>query len=52
MIKQGLFYHSEDLSNLKNDDLKYFDTLGIKYVLDYRSKEKVLENPDIQVKGV
>lgn len=52
MIKWGLFYRSEDLSNLKNDDLKYFETLGIKYVLDYRSKEEVLENPDIQVKGV
>ncbi|ELC8442725.1 tyrosine-protein phosphatase [Clostridium perfringens] len=48
-VKWGLFYRSEDLSDLKGDDLKYFESLGIKYVLDYRSKEEVLNNPDVQI---
>lgn len=51
-VKWGLFYRSEDLSQLKDDDLKYFESLGIKYVLDYRSKDEVLKNPDVQVKSV
>lgn len=48
-VKWGLFYRSEDLSDLKNEDLGYFKTLGIKYVLDYRSKEEKKQNPDVQV---
>lgn len=52
MVKWGLFYRSEDLSNLKDNDLKYFNTLGIKYVLDYRSKEEEEQNPDVKVKSV
>ncbi|MBY0755123.1 tyrosine-protein phosphatase [Clostridium sardiniense] len=51
-VKWGLFYRSEDLFNLKGDDLEYFKTLGIKYVLDYRSKEEADKSPDVQVEGV
>jgi protein-tyrosine phosphatase len=51
-VKWGLFYRSEDLSNLKDDDLKYFESLGIKYVLDYRSEDEVSRNPDVQVRLV
>ncbi|MDZ4993332.1 protein-tyrosine-phosphatase [Clostridium perfringens] len=51
-VKWGLFYRSEDLSTLKGEDLEYFKSLGIKYVLDYRSKEEVLSNPDVQVDSV
>ncbi|CEQ17962.1 tyrosine-protein phosphatase [Paraclostridium sordellii] len=51
-VKWGLFYRSEDLSNLKGEDLKYFESLGIKYVLDYRSSDEVLKNPDVEVKSV
>ncbi len=51
-VKWGLFYRSEDLFNLKGSDLEYFKTLGIKYVLDYRSKEEVEKNPDVEIKGV
>lgn len=51
-VKWGLFYRSEDLSALKEEDLEYFKSLGIKYVLDYRSKEEVLSNPDVQVDSV
>ncbi|MEG1131990.1 MAG: tyrosine-protein phosphatase [Romboutsia sp.] len=51
-VKWGLFYRSEDLSNLKDNDLKYFESLGIKYVLDYRSEDEVSRNPDVQVKLV
>lgn len=51
-VKWGLFYRSEDLSDLKGDDLKYFESLGIKYVLDYRSKEEIANAPDVQVNSV
>ncbi|MGG7077897.1 tyrosine-protein phosphatase [Clostridium sardiniense] len=51
-VKWGLFYRSEDLSNLKGNDLEYFKTLGIKYVLDYRSKQEEGGKPDVEVDGV
>lgn len=52
MVKWGLFYRSESLSKLKGEDLEYFNTLGIKYVFDYRSLEEVKLRPDRNVKGV
>lgn len=51
-VKWGLFYRSEDLFNLKGSDLEYFKTLGIKYVLDYRSKEEAEKNPDVEVEAI
>lgn len=51
-VKWGLFYRSESLSNLKGEDLEYFKSLGIKFILDYRSKEEALNAPDIQLDSV
>ena len=51
-VKWGLFYRSEDLSNLKGEDLEYFKSLNIKYVLDYRSESEEENAKDVQVKGV
>lgn len=51
-VKWGVFYRSETLHKLKGNDLKYFKTLGIKYIFDYRSNEEVKLNPDVQVEGV
>lgn len=52
IVKWGLFYRSEDLSNLKDSDLEYFKTLGIKNILDYRSKQEEEGKPDVEVNGV
>lgn len=52
MVKWGLFYRSELLSKLKGEDLEYFNTLGIKYIFDYRSLEEVKLRPDRNVEGV
>ncbi|SHE84992.1 tyrosine-protein phosphatase [Clostridium fallax] len=51
-VKWGLFYRSEDLSKLKDDDLKYFKTLGIKYILDYRSKEEKERFQDFKLNDI
>lgn len=51
-VKWGLFYRSESLSNLKGEDLEYFKSLGIKFILDYRSKEEALNAPDVQLNSV
>lgn len=51
-VKWGLFYRSEELSNLTGKDLEYFKTLDIKYVLDYRSDSEEKKAKDVQVDGV
>lgn len=50
-VKWGLFYRSEALNKLKGEDLEYFNTLGIKYIFDYRSLEEVKLSPDRNVEG-
>lgn len=51
-VKWGLFYRSEELSNLTGKDLEYFKTLDIKYVLDYRSDGEEEKAKDVDVDGV
>ncbi|OPX48369.1 tyrosine-protein phosphatase [Clostridium thermobutyricum] len=52
MVKWGYFYRSEYLKELDSKDLRYFKTLNIKYVFDYRSKSEVNDAPDMQIEGV
>lgn len=51
-VKWGLFYRSEELSNLKGSDLEYFKSLGIKNVLDYRAEDECKLSPDVEVNSV
>lgn len=45
-IKWGSFFRSGMLSRLTDTDLEYFKTLGIKTVIDFRSDDEVLQEPD------
>lgn len=51
-VKWGLFYRSEDLSNLKDTDLVYFKSLGIKNILDYRAADECKLSPDVKLDSV
>lgn len=51
-VKYGIFYRSEDLHNLKGEDLDYFKTLDIKTIFDYRSSDEVKSNPDVLLSGI
>jgi protein-tyrosine phosphatase len=45
-VRWGLFYRSDDLSALSDDDLAKLHALGIKLVCDFRSAEERAEEPD------
>lgn len=46
-IKDGLLYRSDQLSQLSENDLKVFDDLHIKTVIDYRSSKERENNIDV-----
>jgi len=45
-VRWGLFYRSDDLSELTDADLAKLHELGIKLVCDFRSAEEKAEEPD------
>ena len=45
-IKQGLLFRSEALARLTNNDLKVFESLGIKVICDLRTHDEVRKEPD------
>jgi protein-tyrosine phosphatase len=45
-VRWGLFYRSDDLSELSDTDLAKLHGLGIKLVCDFRSAEEKAEEPD------
>lgn len=51
-VKWGIFYRSGQISNPSNNDLEYINSLGVKTILDYRSKGEVNKNPDVKIKGI
>ncbi|MEM1124734.1 MAG: tyrosine-protein phosphatase [Bacteroidota bacterium] len=46
IVKWGTFYRSGKLSELSSKDLQYFQTLGIKTVIDFRDDQEIKEDPN------
>ena len=50
-IKSGLFYRSAALGQATEEELEFIKSLGLRFVLDLRSKEEALELPDPLIPG-
>lgn len=46
MVKKGLLYRSDDLSNLSDDDVRVLEDMSIQYVIDYRGDKEVAKGAD------
>ena len=51
-VKWGMLYRSDKLSDISDTDQSYLQDLGIKKIIDFRSKEEKAEDPDIIPKGI
>ncbi len=51
-VKWNIFYRSDELAGLKEEDIEYLKSLGIKTILDYRSKGEVNAKPDPLIEGI
>jgi len=51
-VKWGMLYRSDKLSDISDTDQTYLQDLGIKKIIDFRSKEEKEEDPDIIPKGI
>lgn len=51
-IKWNIFYRSDELAGLTEEDIEYLKSLGIKTILDYRSKGEVNAKPDPLIEGI
>ena len=51
-IKWGMLFRSDKLSDISKADQAYLQNLGIKKIIDFRSKEEKAEDPDIVPKGI
>ena len=51
-VKWGMLYRSDKLSDISDTDQVYLQNLGIKKIIDFRSKEEKEEDPDIIPKGI
>jgi len=51
-VKWGMLFRSDKLSDISNTDQVYLQNLGIKKIIDFRSKEEKKEDPDIIPKGI
>ena len=51
-VKWGMLYRSDKLSDISETDQEYLQSLGIKKIVDFRSKEEKTEDPDIVPKGI
>ena len=51
-IKWGMLYRSDKLSDISDTDQAYLQDLGIKKIIDFRSKEEKEEDPDIIPIGI
>ncbi len=45
-VKFGLFFRSDELTGLTDEDMTFLKTLNIKYIFDYRDKTEVQKKPD------
>ncbi|MBF12654.1 MAG: hypothetical protein CMC63_10845 [Flavobacteriaceae bacterium] len=51
-VKWGMLFRSDKLSDISKTDQVYLQNLGIKRIIDFRSKEEKKEDPDIIPKGI
>jgi len=51
-VKWGMLFRSDKLSDISNTDQVYLQNLGIKKIIDFRSKEEKKEDPNIIPKGI
>jgi protein-tyrosine phosphatase len=51
-VKWGMLYRSDKLSDISDTDQEYLQSLGIKKIVDFRSKEEKTEDPDIIPEGI
>ncbi|MEH7355758.1 tyrosine-protein phosphatase [Neobacillus drentensis] len=45
-VKFGLFFRSDELTRLTDEDMNFFKTLNIKYIFDYRDELEAQKKPD------
>lgn len=50
-VKYGLFYRSDELTGLSEQDVKVFEALNIKTIFDYRDDYEALKKPDPVLTG-
>ncbi len=46
MVKKGLLYRSDDLYDLREKDLQHLKHLGLRSVVDFRTRQEVRDLPD------
>jgi protein-tyrosine phosphatase len=51
-VKWNIFYRSDELAGLTEEDIEYLKSLSIKTILDYRSKGEVNAKPDPLIEGI
>ena len=51
-IKWGMLFRSDKLSDISKTDEEYLKNLGIKKIIDFRSKDEKAEDPDIIPAGI
>ncbi|MDB4850593.1 tyrosine-protein phosphatase [Gammaproteobacteria bacterium] len=51
-VKWGMLFRSDKLSDISEADQKYLQALGIKKIVDFRSEEEKIEDPDIIPTGI
>lgn len=51
-VKHGLFFRSAALTGITDSDRNFFETLGIKYIYDYRSESEASSKPNPGFEGI
>lgn len=51
-IRPQLMFRSDALNTLTKEDVHYFEEVGLKTIVDFRSKKEVESAPDAKIKGV
>ena len=51
-VKWGMLFRSDKLSDISKTDQAYLQNLGIKKIIDFRSREEKEEDPDIIPEGI
>ncbi len=51
-VKWNTFYRADKLSGLTDNDIRYIKNMGIKTILDLRSKVEIKVSPDPKIKGI
>lgn len=50
-VKWGLLYRSDQLSNISERDVTFLKNMGLKTIVDYRSKSEASDAPDKEISG-